>query len=367
MPNVFQGDRSGGSGRFAVVVSRYNDSITGKLLNGAVATLTAAGVADASIDVAWVPGAWEIPLAARRFAESGDYCAVLCLGAVIKGETSHDQHINRQVSLSLGQIALKTGVPVLFGVLTCNSIEQAIHRSGGNVGNKGVECAEAALEMASLLSKLPAPPPRGPDPFDQAERGMAAAPEALGTPSPALRAFRRTRQVCEEMGRAPSENGETPVESAVAEVPVPIFSRPRPLRRTRRSRARQVVLQVLYADDLNPGHDLLAGRRFLQQRLQDDRELVAFARGLVVGIRSHRAELDRILTDKLKNWTLDRLAVADRNVLRMGIYEILFGGTPGPVAINEAVELARRFGSKESTKFVNGVLDRVLREPTRGN
>jgi 6,7-dimethyl-8-ribityllumazine synthase len=333
MPNVFEGDRSAGVGRFAVVVSRYNDSITGKLLDGAVATLTAAGVVDASIDVAWVPGAWEIPLAARRFAESGDYCAVLCLGAVIKGETSHDQHINRQVSLSLGQIALRSGVPVLFGVLTCNNLEQAIHRSGGNVGNKGVECAEAALEMASLLSKLPAPPPRGPDPFDQAERGTAAAPEALGTQTPATRGS----------------------------------GRPRPLRRTRRSRARQVVLQVLFADDLNPEHDLLAGGRFLQQRLQEDRELVKFARSLVDGIRSHRQEVDRILTDKLKNWTLDRLAAADRNVLRMGVYEILFGGTPGPVAINEAVELARRFGSKESTKFVNGVLDRVLRDPTRGN
>ena len=333
MPNVFQGDRRAGVGRFAVVVSRYNDSITGKLLDGAVATLTAAGVADASIDVAWVPGAWEIPLAARRFAESGDHCAVLCLGAVIKGETSHDQHINRQVSLSLGQIALRTGVPVLFGVLTCNSLEQAIHRSGGNAGNKGVECAEAALEMASLLSKLPAPPPRGPDPFDQAERGTASAPEVLGTQTPAARGS----------------------------------GRPRPLRRTRRSRARQVVLQVLFADDLNPEHDLLAEGRFLQRRLREDRELVNFAKNLVDGIRRHRQELDRILTDKLKNWTLNRLAATDRNVLRMGGYEILFGGTPGPVAINEAVELARRFGSKESTKFINGVLDRVLREPTRGN
>ncbi len=80
---------------------------------------------------------------------------MLCLGAVIRGETTHDQHINRQVSLSLGQTSLETGVPVLFGVLTCNSLEQAIHRAGGNVGNKGIECAEAALEMANLLKKLP--------------------------------------------------------------------------------------------------------------------------------------------------------------------------------------------------------------------
>ena len=122
---------------------------------GAVDTLLAHGVADDAIDVAWVPAAWEIPLAAARFARSGRYAAVLCLGAVIRGETTHDQHINRQVSLSLGQTSLETGVPVLFGVLTCNSLEQAIHREGGNVGNKGIECAEAALEMANLLKKLP--------------------------------------------------------------------------------------------------------------------------------------------------------------------------------------------------------------------
>jgi len=155
MPNVYEGRPAGAGAQFAIVVSRYNDTITRKLLDGAVDTLCAHGVVDDAIDVAWVPGAWEIPLVAGRFAKSGRYAAVLCLGAVIRGETSHDQHINRQVSLSLGRMAIETGVPVLFGVLTCNSLEQAIHRSGGNVGNKGIECAEAALEMANLLTKLP--------------------------------------------------------------------------------------------------------------------------------------------------------------------------------------------------------------------
>ena len=154
MPHVLVGEPSGTGRRFAIVVARYNESITRNLLTGAVETLLAGGVADEAIDVAWVPGAWEIPLLAQRFATSGKYAAVLCLGAVIRGETTHDVHINRQVSLSLGQIALDTGTPVLFGVLTCNSLEQAIHRSGGNVGNKGVECAQAALEMASLLNQL---------------------------------------------------------------------------------------------------------------------------------------------------------------------------------------------------------------------
>ncbi len=156
MPNEFRGEVEGAGRRFAIVVARYNESITGKLLRAAVETLTSHGVADSDIDVAWVPGAWEIPLAADRLAQTRRYAAVICLGAVIRGETTHDQHINRQVSMSLGDIALQAGIPIAFGVLTCNSVEQAIRRSGGGHGNKGAESALAALEMAQLLAKLPA-------------------------------------------------------------------------------------------------------------------------------------------------------------------------------------------------------------------
>jgi len=156
MANEFQGDTSTAADRrYAVVVSKYNETVTRRLLDGALETLANRGVAAGDIDVAWVPGAWEIALVADRLARSRFYAAVICLGAVIRGETTHDQHINRQVSLSLGQTALETGVPVLFGVLTCQSLEQALQRAGGNVGNKGSECAEAAMEMASLLSRLP--------------------------------------------------------------------------------------------------------------------------------------------------------------------------------------------------------------------
>lgn len=140
--------------RFGIVVARYNESITRRLLAGALDTFRAAGVPDANIDVAWVPGAWEIPLIAQRFARAGQHVAVICLGAVIRGETTHDQHINRQVSLNLGQISLQSDLPVLFGVLTCNTMEQAINRAGGNAGNKGSECADAAIRMVGLLEKL---------------------------------------------------------------------------------------------------------------------------------------------------------------------------------------------------------------------
>jgi 6,7-dimethyl-8-ribityllumazine synthase len=154
MPQVFQGDSGAISGRFAIVVARYNANITQKLLDGALQTLQASGIPSDSIDIAWVPGAWEIPLIAQDMALCGKYVAVLCFGAVIKGDTTHDEHINRFVSLSLGELGLKTNLPVLFGVLTCNNLEQAIHRAGGNVGNKGCECAEAALELLRLRSRL---------------------------------------------------------------------------------------------------------------------------------------------------------------------------------------------------------------------
>jgi 6,7-dimethyl-8-ribityllumazine synthase len=155
MLHVFEGSPTTPSGRLAIVVARYNETITSRLLAGALETLAAHGVAHDAIDVAWVPGAFEIPLVADRLAGSRKYVAVICLGAVIRGETTHDQHINRAVSAQLAESAVDRGVPVLFGVLTCDTLEQAIHRAGGNVGNKGSECALAALEMVNLLGKLP--------------------------------------------------------------------------------------------------------------------------------------------------------------------------------------------------------------------
>lgn len=154
MPVEIKCGTTGAKQKFAIVVSKYNESITGKLRDGAVATLAAAGISDDSIHVVWVPGAWEVPLVAHELLAKDVYAGIICLGAVIKGETSHDEHINRQVSESLGALAIEYRVPVLFGILTCNTFEQAIHRSGGNVGNKGEECASAALEMANVMQRL---------------------------------------------------------------------------------------------------------------------------------------------------------------------------------------------------------------------
>ncbi len=146
--------------RVALVVSRYNDSVTRRLRDGAVHALVAAGLPPDRIDVAWVPGAFELPLAADRLAASGRYAAVLCLGAIIKGETSHDRHIATAVAGGIEQIARAHGLPVLFGVLTCDTLAQAMARAAGGpedrfAGNKGAECAAAAIEMITLLRCLP--------------------------------------------------------------------------------------------------------------------------------------------------------------------------------------------------------------------
>jgi len=141
--------------RFAIVVSSYHRNITGSLLEGALESLKAAGVVDKHLTVAWVPGAWELPMAAQRLiASHTHYDAVICLGCVIRGETTHDQHINTMVSTSLGRMATETGVPIAFGLLTCNTFQQAIERSGGEVGNKGIEAAEAAMQMVRLFDEI---------------------------------------------------------------------------------------------------------------------------------------------------------------------------------------------------------------------
>jgi|TARA_B100000809_G_scaffold264043_1_gene318809 6,7-dimethyl-8-ribityllumazine synthase len=153
MPVEYKDD-GGYHGSVGIVVSRYNDSITNRLLEGALQTLREAEIAEDKIHVAWVPGAWELPVAAQRLARRDEIKAVICLGAVIQGETTHDQYINHQVSASLGQLALEYDLPVLFGVLTCQTMEQALNRAGGSMGNKGVEAARAALEMMGLFGDM---------------------------------------------------------------------------------------------------------------------------------------------------------------------------------------------------------------------
>jgi 6,7-dimethyl-8-ribityllumazine synthase len=141
--------------RYAIVVSRYNAQITERLLDGAVNSLRLHGLSDQHITVVHVPGAFEIPLIAQRLVRSGQFAAVICLGAVIQGETSHHEYINHQMAAGIMQAGLSSGVPVAFGVLTCPTMELALDRAGGKAGNKGVEAALAAIEMVDVLRQLP--------------------------------------------------------------------------------------------------------------------------------------------------------------------------------------------------------------------
>jgi len=140
--------------RFAIVASRFNEMITRRLLDGAQAALLQHGVAEEAVDVAWCPGAFEIPVVAKTMADTGQYAAVVCLGAVVRGATPHFDYISGGVASGIQKVMLDTGVPVLFGVLTVDTIEQAIERAGTEAGNKGAEVATGAIEMATLLYKL---------------------------------------------------------------------------------------------------------------------------------------------------------------------------------------------------------------------
>jgi 6,7-dimethyl-8-ribityllumazine synthase len=151
---VFEGNLVGTGLRVGIVAARFNELIVSKLLGGALDALKRHGVEEANVDVAWVPGAFEIPLIAKRMAESGRYDAVVTLGAVIRGATPHFDYVCSECAKGVASISLATGVPVIFGVLTTDSIEQAIERAGTKAGNKGADAAVTAIELANLLRRI---------------------------------------------------------------------------------------------------------------------------------------------------------------------------------------------------------------------
>lgn len=151
---TFEGKLVSSNIKVGIVVARFNEFITSKLLSGAMDGLLRHNVQEEDIQVAWVPGAFEIPLIASKMAKSGKYDAVICLGAVIRGSTSHYDYVCNEVSKGSAAVSLETGIPVMFGVLTTENIEQAIERAGSKAGNKGSECAEGAIEMLNLIREM---------------------------------------------------------------------------------------------------------------------------------------------------------------------------------------------------------------------
>lgn len=152
--NTFEGQLVSQDIKVGIVAARFNEFITNKLLGGAIDGLTRHNVSEDDIDIAWVPGAFEIPLIAKKMADSGKYDAVICLGAVIRGATSHYDYVCNEVTKGVAQVGLTSGIPVMFGVLTTDTIEQAIERAGTKAGNKGFDCAEGAIEMVNLIKEI---------------------------------------------------------------------------------------------------------------------------------------------------------------------------------------------------------------------
>ena len=154
MMKIYEGKLSADGIKVGIVAARFNEFITSKLLSGALDCLKRENVAESDIEVAWVPGAFEIPLIASRMAASGRYDAVICLGAVIRGNTSHYDYVCSEVSKGIAHVSLSSGIPVMFGVLTTDNIEQAIERAGTKAGNNGAECAHGAIEMVNLMREM---------------------------------------------------------------------------------------------------------------------------------------------------------------------------------------------------------------------
>lgn len=154
MGRVYEGELIGRGLRFAIVVSRFNEFISSKLLGGAKDALIRHGVDEESVDLAWVPGSFEIPLVAKRLAQTGSYAGVICLGAVIRGATPHFDYVAAEVAKGVAHAGMETGVPVIFGVITADNLEQAIERAGTKAGNKGFDAAVTAIEMANLMEGI---------------------------------------------------------------------------------------------------------------------------------------------------------------------------------------------------------------------
>jgi 6,7-dimethyl-8-ribityllumazine synthase len=152
---TFSGSLMTPHGKFAVVAARFNQIVVDALVAGALDALKRYGVGDDDVHLAWVPGSFEVPLVAQRLAASKKYAAVVCLGAVVKGDTDHYDYVAGGAATGIGQAALSSGIPVIFGILTCNTMEQALDRAGGKAGNKGADAAVAAIEMANLMKQLP--------------------------------------------------------------------------------------------------------------------------------------------------------------------------------------------------------------------
>jgi len=324
--------------RVALLAARFNSMITEQLLQGAREHLLAQGVSAGRISVYRVPGAWELPQAAQRIANSGKHDALVAIGCVIRGETTHFELVAAQANEGLGQVALAAPIPVVFGVLATDDAEQAMARAGRGDADKGAEFAQAALDMAALFRSLSGPSDTARRRWKVLVRPDSDPPGAPDPPSVAG-------------PQAPSQARQVPADA-------------KPSREKRdRSRSRAWFLHVHYRWEaergaLSPDQALsatLARRRVAPRR-------VPYLERLVQEFGANHARIDEAVTAALDNWRMDRLSLMDRGVLRLGTTEIVcVPDVPGKVVLQESVRLADQYGGNESARFVNGVLAGVLR------
>ncbi len=307
MARIHEGVLDARGKRVALVVSRFNDLVTSRLVAGAIDALTRHGASEDDLEIFKVPGAFEIGQLTRRLALGGKFDAVITLGAVIRGDTPHFDYIAAEAAKAVAQAAFESKVPVIFGILTTDNLEQALERAGAKAGNKGAEAAVAAIEMMSLFA------------------GGAIYE-------------RRTRL--------------SPVRPA---------QRNRGHSMKKRTKGRIWALQVAYSATVG-GRDLEETlEEFIEYRhiAPENRK---FTIRLLREFERNLEQVDRLLASHLKNWAPHRLAVLDRLMIRLGVTELLhLPDVPPQVAISEYVELAHLFGTDESPRFINGVLDAVFK------
>jgi 6,7-dimethyl-8-ribityllumazine synthase len=304
--------------RVTIAVSRYHRAITDALCDGAKRAFLEAGGLDRDLLVVEAPGAFELPVICQAIADVGYVDAIVALGCVIAGETPHDQYIGHAVSHGLTQVALRAGIPVAFGVLTCRNMEQAAARAGGEKGNKGAEAMHAAIASAATIRSLRA----------RSQRGQ---------------------------WNAANQESENPIEPHQS-IEIVGSTRTGNLNRD----IRRCALQLLYqfdagnADAPDSARLALADAPYQEADKQRATELAASA-------WAQRAAADAAVALLTPDWPTHRQPVVDRSILRLAHYEMSSGLTPPKVAINEAVELAKEFSTERSPMFINGVLDRLYK------
>ncbi len=415
-----------GQHRLVIVAARFNDFIVDRLLDAAVETFSQLGGDPDFLTVSRVPGAFELPVAARRYADTGDYDAVVTLGCVIRGETDHYDHVVEQTAKGIKDAAVLTGVPVAFGVLTCDNLEQAIHRAGGKHGNMGRQAMLAALEMANLLSDVPLTQS---DDASKAEQAQDASSESESSDAPFLRLTGslksstpqppspptshahttgdRQAQAVRDLSHPPPPSSSTPHVDASGDSPNPADQPTPPAshdnqrpdfpaqasdadpsedpdiapeltqslptnadHKQARRVVRRLAMQALYQLDMTttratpqvPDAANLAEQ--LDAEFDPDDHARLLAAQLALEAFHTRKAADAAITALSPDWPSHRQPPVDRAILRLAYHELTTGRVAPAIAMNEAVELAKAFADAPSPIFINGVLDRLAKSIT---